>query len=230
MDPSEIESGEESEEESQKLKEEVYAAQKVIQDAGIIDETDIYERLNKNSSQVEDDTSRPDDPAPKGSRQLEILTAAEKGKLGVIENLLKESPDLIQVQDRDGYTPLHRACYSNHPDIVEFLLKHGADVEARTCDGWTPLHSACKWNHFDCADLLLDYGSDINSLTNGGQTPLHLASSHPEAKETLYLLLSNPKIAINIRNQTGELAFDIAHRHCKYYKLFELCDPCFNVI
>lgn len=219
-----------SEEETERLKNSVYEAQKVIQEAGVVDEEAICERLQRKSQEEGEVSQDADDAVPLGLEEEEILTAAEKGKLDVLERLLAENENLVNVRDSDGYTPLHRACYSNHADVVEFLLKHKADVKAKTCDGWTPLHSASKWNNYKCAALLLDYGSEVNPLTNGGQTPLHLASSHPEARETLYLLLTNPKISINIRNKTGELAYDIAHRHCKYYKLFDLCDPCFNII
>ncbi|KAE8743554.1 hypothetical protein FOCC_FOCC010801 [Frankliniella occidentalis] len=219
-----------SEEETERLKNSVYEAQKVIQEAGAVDEEAICERLQRKSQEEGEVSQDADDAVPLGVEEEEILTAAEKGKLDVLERLLAENENLVNVRDSDGYTPLHRACYSNHADVVEFLLKHKADVKAKTCDGWTPLHSASKWNNYKCAALLLDYGSEVNPLTNGGQTPLHLASSHPEARETLYLLLTNPKISINIRNKTGELAYDIAHRHCKYYKLFDLCDPCFNII
>ncbi|XP_026273192.1 ankyrin repeat domain-containing protein 49 isoform X2 [Frankliniella occidentalis] len=201
-----------SEEETERLKNSVYEAQKVIQEAGAVDEEAICERLQRKSQEEGEVSQDADDAVPLGVEEEEILTAAEKGKLDVLERLLAENENLVNVRDSDGYTPLHRACYSNHADVVEFLLKHKADVKAKTCDGWTPLHSASKWNNYKW------------------QTPLHLASSHPEARETLYLLLTNPKISINIRNKTGELAYDIAHRHCKYYKLFDLCDPCFNII
>lgn len=45
--------------------------------------------------------------------------------------------------DEDGYTPLHRAAYSNNVDIAKILLQHGANVNARTEFEWTPLHSVC---------------------------------------------------------------------------------------
>lgn len=219
-----------SEEEAENLKHDVYHAQKMIQESGASEERNVYERFDSKFEQSQEGNQSEFDPAPEGSPEIQVLNAAEKGKLDVINQLVKDHPDLVNAHDRDGYTPLHRACYSNQPEVVTFLLRHGADVNARTCDNWTPLHSACKWNNFKCAAILLDYGSEVNPLTNGGQTPLHLASSHPEAKETLYLLLTHPKIATNIRNKTGELAYDLAHRHCKYYMLFEMCDPCFNII
>lgn len=66
------------------------------------------------------------------------------------------------------YTPLHRACYSDKPDIVKYLLQRGADVAAKTEMLWQPLHSCCQWNSFKCAALLLENGADVNALTEGG--------------------------------------------------------------
>ena len=37
----------------------------------------------------------------------------------------------FQAFDRDGYTALHRAAYNNHLPVVDYLLTHGADPEAR---------------------------------------------------------------------------------------------------
>ena len=35
----------------------------------------------------------------------------------------------IQSSDDDrGYSPLHNAAYNNHPNIVEYLISQGADV------------------------------------------------------------------------------------------------------
>uniref|UniRef100_A0A3B4Y8T5 Uncharacterized protein n=1 Tax=Seriola lalandi dorsalis TaxID=1841481 RepID=A0A3B4Y8T5_SERLL len=41
-----------------------------------------------------------------------------------------------------GWTPLHLACYFGHRDVVEELLKAGADVNLQDNMGDTPLHKA----------------------------------------------------------------------------------------
>ena len=54
----------------------------------------------------------------------EILNAAENGDLGRMQRLLTKNPHLLECMDKDGYTPLHRACYGNHVEIVEVRILH----------------------------------------------------------------------------------------------------------
>ncbi|XP_012252615.2 ankyrin repeat domain-containing protein 49-like [Athalia rosae] len=159
-----------------------------------------------------------------------ILEAAEIGDITTVARLITQNSDLIQATDHDGYTPLHRACYGNHPDIVEYLLKNGAKIDARTADGWEPLHSACCWNNVNCAALLIANGADINSKSKGDQTPLHLASASSHNSPTLQLLLLHPDIQPQLLNSSGDTAEQIAKRSGKYYPLFEMTEPCLNVI
>lgn len=49
----------------------------------------------------------------------EILWAAENGDLDLVKKLLSQDPELVNVKDSDGYTPLHRACYNDHSDVTE---------------------------------------------------------------------------------------------------------------
>lgn len=111
-----------------------------------------------------------EDPNPHATPEREILWAAEKGDLDLVKSLVSKHSHLVNVHDKDGYTALHRACYSNHVAIVEFLLKNHADPNARTIDRWTPLHSACKWNNPECAEKLIEAGTDINAVTSGGKS------------------------------------------------------------
>lgn len=51
-----------------------------------------------------------------------VLNAAEEGDLEKIKELLSKNRLLLESTDKDGYTPLHRACYGNHVKIVEVIL------------------------------------------------------------------------------------------------------------
>nr|KAF6343084.1 hypothetical protein mPipKuh1_010792 [Pipistrellus kuhlii] len=73
-----------------------------------------------------------------------LLWAAEKNRLSTVRRLLSEKATHVNTRDEDEYTPLHRAAYSGHLEVVRELIAQGADVHAVTMDGWTPLHSAWK--------------------------------------------------------------------------------------
>lgn len=170
------------------------------------------------------------DPDPHATPEREILWACENGKQSVVEEILQQHPEAVSSIDSDGYTPLHRAAYSNYPEIIKLLLRAGVSIAARTVDGWTPLHSACRWNHVECAEILIDGGCDVNSTTNSGQTPLHVAAANPQARETLQMLLMNPLVKPLLTNSNGETAKDIAMRSGPYEYLFEVTDPVLNTL
>uniref|UniRef100_A0A8C5P6F2 Ankyrin repeat domain 49 n=1 Tax=Leptobrachium leishanense TaxID=445787 RepID=A0A8C5P6F2_9ANUR len=153
-----------------------------------------------------------------------ILFAAENDRLGAVQGLLSDKPDLVNTADEDHYTPLHRASYNGHLGIVRELVARGADVHAVTVDWWTPLHSACKWNNTSVASFLLQHGADINAQTKGLLTPLHLASGNRDSRQMLELLLMNRYIKPNLRNKAGETAYEIARRTDVYHYLFEIAD------
>lgn len=81
---------------------------------------------------------------------------------------MKKQPGLVHAQDGDGYTPLHRAAYSNHTDVISYLLSIGANIHTKTQLGWTALHSASNWNNYVAAARLLAAGADPGALSDGG--------------------------------------------------------------
>ena len=62
---------------------------------------------------------------------------------------------------------------------VQFLLQHGADVDATQgdlSDLSYPLPLAAERGNFEVAQMLLQRGADVNFRKYSGETPLHLAS------------------------------------------------------
>ena len=56
-----------------------------------------------------------DDPAAR------TLWAAENGELTILTSMLDDQPDMLQCSDEDGYTPLHRAAYNGHTDVLQVI-------------------------------------------------------------------------------------------------------------
>lgn len=150
------------------------------------------------------------------------MWAAEHGEVEDAEKLLRDNPSLVNIKDEDEYTPLHRAAYNNHLDMIQLLLTNGADINACTLDGWQAFHSACRWDNVDAAKLLIKQGTDVQAVTNGKNTALHLAASNNEAEATVKFLISETVIDMSIVNDAGDTAEDVAQRTSSFHKLFRL--------
>lgn len=157
-----------------------------------------------------------------------ILWAAENNRIDLVKELLTSESTLVGSRDNDGYTPLHRACYNGHTDMVLLLLEHCADINAKTNDGWSPIHSASRWNQADVLSLLLQYGANINTQTNSGQTALHIASSDRECRQCLEVLLSDSDCDTHLQNSLGETAYEICQRTSENCLLFEMKEDSVN--
>ncbi|XP_056267128.1 ankyrin repeat domain-containing protein 49 isoform X2 [Pseudoliparis swirei] len=167
----------------------------------------------------------------KDNPKVLFLWAAENQRLATILRLLAADPSLVRCCDEDGYTPLHRAAYGGHVDVVSALVAAGSKVNSRTADGWTPLHSACRWSRVAVASFLLRRGAELNAQTNGGLTALHLAASHrTDCPRTLELLLSQRHLQPGLRSGGGETAGEVARHAGPHHFLFEMVDDCVNVL
>jgi ankyrin repeat protein len=120
-------------------------------------------------------------PAPLGS----IHDAARDGDLQKVQRLLENSSDLGSSKDKYGYTPLHVAAKAGHKEVAEFLLAHGADVNAVDDMGRTPLHWAAASGRMDMVELLLANKADVNAKDNDHATPLRWAANHSDVAELL---------------------------------------------
>ena len=81
----------------------------------------------------------------------------------------------VNAKNKYENTPLHRAAWGRHTEIVELLITNGADVKARDKNGWTPLHITAGKGHKELVELLIDKGADVNAKDDVSDTPLDVA-------------------------------------------------------
>lgn len=67
-----------------------------------------------------------------------LLAAAARGDLFAVEGLIYGGFDVNQ-RGRDGWTPLMEAAWNRRPQVVDLLLKKGADPTISNEDGFTAL-------------------------------------------------------------------------------------------
>ena len=83
-----------------------------------------------------------------------------------IAGLVALAPSAKPQRNELGATPLHNAVWSGSAELVESLIAHGADVNARHLEGGsTPLDYAIVRDRPDIAKLLIGGGADVNAPT-----------------------------------------------------------------
>ena len=85
--------------------------------------------------------------------------------------------DYLQVDGRsqNGFTMLHYAAKENRPDIMEFLINSGCNINPENDSEQTPLHKAVISGAVESVQLLLKNGADVDKIDNNNHTPMHNA-------------------------------------------------------
>ncbi|XP_029356904.1 oxysterol-binding protein-related protein 1 isoform X2 [Echeneis naucrates] len=113
-------------------------------------------------------------------QEEQFLHCARNGDLPGIKRLLmskiKEETQLnINCKGKSksnlGWTPLHLACYFGHKDVVEELLKAGANANLPNNIGDTALHKAAFTGRKEVVMLLLHYDACATVINGTAQIP-----------------------------------------------------------
>lgn len=84
-------------------------------------------------------------------------------------------------------TPLHSAAAGRHLQIVNLLIRHGADPNVREQNGFTPLHAAAQNGDVDIIRALLMGGADLTLKSTDGKTAMDVAMEAGHEKATILL-------------------------------------------
>lgn len=144
--------------------------------------------------------------------------AAKEGKTDIVRWLITEAGAIVEMEDREGETPLHKAAMAGKLSVTSLLLSHGADANARDTDGWTALHNACSRGYLDLVRLLIDRGGaqiDIQG-GRGAWTPLMNAASKGHLPIVRHLT-AKYRADPFVRNTAGETAYDVAAASFEVY-------------
>uniref|UniRef100_A0A8C6KED5 Ankyrin repeat domain 28 n=1 Tax=Nothobranchius furzeri TaxID=105023 RepID=A0A8C6KED5_NOTFU len=135
-----------------------------------------------------------------------IHLAAACGHIGVLGGLLHaaQSVETLPIlTDREGYTPLHWACYNGHDTCVEVLLEQEIFQKAEG-NPFSPLHCAVFRDNESAAEMLIDTLGRVivNAKDSKNRTPLH-AAAFADHVECLQLLLSH-NAQVNCADAAGK--------------------------
>ncbi|KAH9617208.1 hypothetical protein KSS87_005258 [Heliosperma pusillum] len=141
-----------------------------------------------------------------------LFTAAEKGHLDVVKELLKyANRDTLLQKNRSGFDPLHVAANQGHLEIVRLLLDHDPGLlKTIGPSNATPLISAATRGHTDIVmELLSRDGSLVDSIRSNGKNALHFAVRQGHVNIVRALLEKDPLLARKT-DKKGQTALHMA--------------------
>ena len=116
----------------------------------------------------------------------DLIDATKRQDVATVRTLLAKHVD-VNSQAADGSTALHWAAQRNSPQLVDLLVRAGANAKAPTRYNVPPLYFAALNGNAPVMERLLAAGADANGTVYEGQTMLMTAalSGRPEAVRLL---------------------------------------------
>jgi len=147
--------------------------------------------------------------------ELDIFAACMAGAEQRVTSLLAAKKDLTGEYSHDGWTPLHLACFFNHPALAEALIAYGSEVGARSKNPMqnTPLHAAAAGRSGESARILIEHGADVNARQHGGWTTLHAAAQNGDVELARLLIASGAEVNARADNQQNALDLALTKGH-----------------
>jgi ankyrin repeat protein len=163
-----------------------------------------------------------------------LATAIENGDIDIVKKLVVKGYD-VNVASSGGQNMLTLAFWygtqKKHPftdsrkiesmtaehvettilDVLQILVRNGANMNRLDSHGWAPIHLAAKRNYHRILKMLIEKGADVNLKNTYGSTALHSVAEEPNGSEAVKMLLI-AGADVNVANERGSTPL-----HCSIY-------------
>lgn len=152
------------------------------------------------------------DPCIQNKQGISILhLQARQGKIECLRDALDNTKN-VDIEDKEGQTPLDYSIQAKNQDNVSLLLQKGADPNHQSHNKSGPLVFAIEKDLTLICRLLLKHGANVNqSFSYNRQTPLHLAIEK-KGVEIVKLLIAHGA-DVNKEDLFGVRPIHLAARH-----------------
>ena len=136
--------------------------------------------------------------------EIKLWRLSRHGRTEEVKKLLSSgmlNANIYLTNGNDKSAPLFEAAERGHKEVVELLLKAGADPDKYSSQGSTPLNLAADRGYKEVVQLLLNSGADPDKTDSHGNTPLQKASV--EEHEDVVKMLLEKGAKTDITNQRG---------------------------
>src|SRR6185503_6739894 len=123
----------------------------------------------------------------------DLIDATKRQDVSAVRTLLARRVD-VNGKAADGSTALHWAAQRNNPQLVDLLVRAGANAKAATRYNVPPLYLAALNGNAQMMERLLAAGADANATVYEGQTMLMTAALSGRAEAVRLLLQRGAKV------------------------------------
>ena len=99
-----------------------------------------------------------------------LANGCRKGNTKAVKFLIEEIKLFLNPNEKDGLLCLLAAISNGHEEIVEILVRNGANIDLADILGWTPLIFAAYYRHIDIVRFLIEQGADVEVKDIQGRT------------------------------------------------------------
>ena len=108
-------------------------------------------------------------------RNNNIFDAIKNGNISDVKSITKNNRLSLKERDINLNSPLHIALENQNPEIINYLLDQGADVNHENAWSESPLYSSIRMNNIKIIKIIIKNGGNVNVKNNHGESPLHIA-------------------------------------------------------
>ncbi len=135
-----------------------------------------------------------------------LLLATMVGDPKIVRLLLLAGSDANQTLEGPSYflsrlpTALHQAVHNCNLEIVDVLTENYCNLNIRNSDAETALHVAVENGSYNMVEALIERGANVNVCDDRNNNIIHTALASQYWEETIFQLLVESKVNINLLN------------------------------
>lgn len=124
------------------------------------------------------------------------------------------SPELLNLESRNGLTPVLMAIFQKQRHVLRSLLESGASPDFETKTGMTPVLACVLTDDMVASSVLIEFNADLGHETKNHITPLLLAAD--KGRVALLKVLVRAGANVNHVNSTGRSPLIQAAISCQH--------------
>lgn len=127
-----------------------------------------------------------------------LLFAISSRNVKLLEYIIEKGGKIKSYNELTGYYPIHLAAYNCNSQIVDLLIKLGADINSKNQKGETPLIVTSREGCLSVAVSLKEAGADFNLVDKSGKLAWdQIKNMKYKNNEFIYFLEKNSRVPAN---------------------------------